>query len=103
MVAERRSRPKITNPNLSISYPCLVVGALSADPSKFTKDYCGLFTDSGVPPSDHRQFREWSGALIAAAGNPDPSLQAAGAEASQNGFGERMPARLLERSGIVAS
>ena len=41
----------------------------------------------GVPPSDHRQFREWSGALIAVAGNPDPSLQAAGAEASQNLLG----------------
>jgi len=28
----------------------LVVGALSSDPQKFTKDYCGLFTDSGVMP-----------------------------------------------------
>jgi hypothetical protein len=23
---------------------------LSADPAKFTKDYCGLFTESGVMP-----------------------------------------------------
>ena len=29
---------------------CLVVGALSTDPQKYTKDYCGLFTDSGVMP-----------------------------------------------------
>ncbi len=28
----------------------LVVGALSGDPAKFTKDYCGLFTESGVAP-----------------------------------------------------
>jgi len=31
----------------SISRDSLVIGALSADPAKFTKDYCGLFTDSG--------------------------------------------------------
>ena len=41
----------------------------------------------GVPPSDHRKFREWSSALIAVAGNPDPSLQEAAATASQNLFG----------------
>lgn len=29
---------------------CLLVGAESADPSKFTKEYCGLFKNSGVPP-----------------------------------------------------
>ena len=34
----------------SIARGCLVVGALSADPAKFTKDYCGLFTESGVMP-----------------------------------------------------
>ncbi len=34
----------------SISRGCLVIGALSADPSKFTKDYCGLFTESGLMP-----------------------------------------------------
>ena len=37
-------------PTASISRGSLVVGALSADPSKFTKDYCGLFTESGVMP-----------------------------------------------------
>ncbi|XP_046411611.1 39S ribosomal protein L3, mitochondrial [Neodiprion fabricii] len=29
---------------------CLVVGSDSCDPQKFTKEYCGLFTDSGVMP-----------------------------------------------------
>lgn len=28
----------------------LVVGAISGDPTKFTKDYCGLFTDTGLAP-----------------------------------------------------
>ena len=27
-----------------------MVGALSSDPAKFTKDYCGLFTSCGVAP-----------------------------------------------------
>ena len=26
------------------------MGALSADPAKFTKDYCGLFTETGLMP-----------------------------------------------------
>merc|ERR1712126_771161 len=30
-----------------------VVGSGSPDPQKFTKDYCGLFTDSGVMPKRH--------------------------------------------------
>eukprot|EP00095_Tigriopus_kingsejongensis_P006176 maker-scaffold191_size271209-snap-gene-0.9 protein:Tk06176 transcript:maker-scaffold191_size271209-snap-gene-0.9-mRNA-1 annotation:"39s ribosomal protein mitochondrial" len=34
----------------SVHLGTLVVGALSADPSKFTKDYCGLFTASGLMP-----------------------------------------------------
>lgn len=29
---------------------CLIVGADSMDPQRFTKEYCGLFTDSGVMP-----------------------------------------------------
>lgn len=29
---------------------CVLVGAGSADPSSFTKEYCGLFKDSGVIP-----------------------------------------------------
>ncbi|KAJ6640142.1 39S ribosomal protein L3, mitochondrial [Pseudolycoriella hygida] len=31
-------------------YGCLIVGAESTDPSLLTKDYCGLFADSGVMP-----------------------------------------------------
>jgi len=49
-VAQRRIRPGITKPTKSIGWPSLVVGALSGDPSNYTKDYCGLFTDSGVMP-----------------------------------------------------
>lgn len=29
---------------------CLLLGAEAADPSLFTKEYCGLFKDSGVVP-----------------------------------------------------
>ena len=51
IVAEKRSRTgRVWGPQKSIAYGCLVVGALSADPAKFTKDYCGLFTDSGIMP-----------------------------------------------------
>ena len=50
VVAQRMIRPYIMKPTASISRGNLVVGALSADPSKFTKDYCGLFTGSGVMP-----------------------------------------------------
>lgn len=34
-------------------FGCLLVGAGSADPSLFTKEYCGLFKDSGVMPKRH--------------------------------------------------
>jgi len=34
-------------------YGMLVVGSHSTDPQKYTKDYCGLFTDSGVMPKRH--------------------------------------------------
>ena len=50
VVAQRRIRPYIMKPTASIQRGSIVVGALSADPSKFTKDYCGLFTESGVMP-----------------------------------------------------
>ena len=50
VVAQRRIRPYIMKPTASIKRGSVVVGSLSADPSKFTKDYCGLFTDSGVMP-----------------------------------------------------
>lgn len=34
-------------------FGCLLIGAGSADPSLFTKEYCGLFKDSGVMPKRH--------------------------------------------------
>lgn len=34
-------------------FGCLVIGATSADPFNFTKEYCGLFKDSGVMPKRH--------------------------------------------------
>lgn len=50
-VAQRRLRPAgEKDRQKGVGWPSLVVGALSGDPQKFTKDYCGLFTDSGVMP-----------------------------------------------------
>lgn len=34
-------------------FGCLLIGAGSANPSLFTKEYCGLFKDSGVMPKRH--------------------------------------------------
>jgi len=45
-LAQKKGIPKVGDTQLG----SLVVGALSSDPQKFTKDYCGLFTDSGVMP-----------------------------------------------------
>ncbi|XP_059617076.1 large ribosomal subunit protein uL3m [Phlebotomus argentipes] len=42
-----KSRSKIRNLN---RYGCVLVGAASTDPSVLTKEYCGLFKDSGVMP-----------------------------------------------------
>lgn len=50
IVGQKRNVPRITGRNKPIHLGCLVVGALSTDPQKFTKDYCGLFTESGVMP-----------------------------------------------------
>lgn len=41
---------KFKGPNM---VAMVVVGSQSTDPQKFTKDYCGLFTDSGVMPKRH--------------------------------------------------
>lgn len=40
-------KPKM---NKLSKYGCLVVGSESVDPTALTKDYCGLFRDSGVMP-----------------------------------------------------
>ncbi|KXJ78300.1 hypothetical protein RP20_CCG005022 [Aedes albopictus] len=45
---EPRQKKNWKNP-----YGCLLVGAQSQDPSIFTKEYCGLFKDSGVLPKQH--------------------------------------------------
>lgn len=50
VVAQRRSIPRITSKEKGIDKGSLVVGALSTDPQKFTKDYCGLFTNCAVMP-----------------------------------------------------
>ncbi|XP_055616053.1 39S ribosomal protein L3, mitochondrial [Toxorhynchites rutilus septentrionalis] len=39
--------------NWKSTFGCLLVGAQSRDPSIFTKEYCGLFKDSGVLPKQH--------------------------------------------------
>ncbi|KAG8223178.1 hypothetical protein J437_LFUL000344 [Ladona fulva] len=42
-----RKRKPVKNP---LRKGCLLVGGESADPQLFTKEYCGLFTDSGIMP-----------------------------------------------------
>jgi len=49
-VHDRRLRPTVVTRGKSVAWPSVVVGALAGDPQKFTKDYCGLFTDCGVMP-----------------------------------------------------
>lgn len=43
-------KPRVKNIG---KFGCLMVGAGSADPSLFTKEYCGLFRESGVMPKRH--------------------------------------------------
>nr|CAD7403005.1 unnamed protein product [Timema poppensis] len=43
----RKPKKKIRYPN---RFGCLLVGAESEDPQTFTKEYCGLFTSSGLMP-----------------------------------------------------
>ncbi|GFG41093.1 hypothetical protein Cfor_00554 [Coptotermes formosanus] len=44
-------RTSVRNPKSKQQLGCLLVGAESADPQTFTKEYCGLFKDSGVMPT----------------------------------------------------
>jgi len=49
--------PEVTHENLPGYYKrqdvgCLFVGAVSSDPQRFTKEYLGLFEDSGLPPKN---------------------------------------------------
>lgn len=43
-------QPRVKNVQ---KFGCVLVGSGSADPSLFTKEYCGLFRDSGVMPKRH--------------------------------------------------
>jgi len=55
-LGEMDQRPCYTGPGRKKGaniHGMLVVGSHSTDPQKYTKDYCGLFTDSGVMPKRH--------------------------------------------------
>lgn len=43
-------KPRIQNLK---KFGCILIGAGSANPALFTKEYCGLFKDSGVMPKLH--------------------------------------------------
>ena len=47
----------------------VVVGSGSTDPQRFTKDYCGLFTDSGVMPKRHLGRFPVTGNAVSAVSN----------------------------------
>ena len=52
-LAEKELRPCFTGPSRKKGeniYGMILVGSHSTDPQKYTKDYCGLFTDSGLMP-----------------------------------------------------
>jgi len=58
LVAEKQARPTYLcnwekQPRGRNTHGVLVVGSLSTDPQKYTKDYCGLFTESGLMPKRH--------------------------------------------------
>jgi len=55
LVSEKQARPTfigVQGRGRNV-HGVLVVGALSTDPQRYTKDYCGLFTDSGLMPKRH--------------------------------------------------
>jgi len=55
-IAEKDNSPTFTNKNESLNGKAqhftgfVTVGAVSTDPQKYTKDYCGLFSQSGLAP-----------------------------------------------------
>jgi cytochrome P450 len=60
----------------------------------------------GVPPGDHRQFREWSSALIAGFASPSAAARDASAAASRKLFGylgDTIAARRREPQGDLIS
>ncbi len=61
----------------------------------------------GVPPDDHRTFRQWSSRLIAAIASPDPALREDGADAGRQilaYLGETIAARRREpRDDLISA
>ncbi|XP_050306937.1 39S ribosomal protein L3, mitochondrial [Anthonomus grandis grandis] len=57
----RQLRPRVVRKK-----GCVLIGAEIADPSMFTKDYCGLFKDSGVLPT------KWLGRFFVSPGAAPP-------------------------------
>jgi len=57
LVGEKQQRPDFVGIDPSHRgrnvHGMLVVGAQSTDPQRYTKDYCGLFTESGLMPKRH--------------------------------------------------
>jgi len=57
LVGEKQQRPDFLGLDPSTRgrnvHGMLVVGAQSTDPQRYTKDYCGLFTESGLMPKRH--------------------------------------------------
>lgn len=49
-VIPMRHRKKVVPQKTLGKFGALIVGAESADPQEFTKEYCGLFKESGLPP-----------------------------------------------------
>uniref|UniRef100_A0A0K8T0I6 Large ribosomal subunit protein uL3m n=1 Tax=Lygus hesperus TaxID=30085 RepID=A0A0K8T0I6_LYGHE len=47
LVDSPRKPDRFLRPN---KYGCILVGAESCDPQKFTREYCGLFAPAGLPP-----------------------------------------------------
>ena len=75
-LGQKDLRPCFTGPGRKKRaniYGMVLVGSHSTDPQKYTKDYCGLFTDSGLMPKRHlarfpvtgltNSFQVWNGNL----------------------------------------
>ena len=55
-MGEKSVKPSFTGPGWAKRpniHGMLVVGSHGTDPQRYTKDYCGLFTDAGLMPKRH--------------------------------------------------
>lgn len=50
MTPEEYDPPRKRHVEIRTRKGCLLIGAETTDPTLLTKDYCGIFKDSGVPP-----------------------------------------------------